>query len=142
MSKNYTLEVKAREDGELYLEFPDDLMDQVGWHVGDQLKWADRNDGSFELTKVPTDWVLVECVSTFRHRYMVQAPVGKSEWALDTVSMEEAIEFSQKHLGEQIASHRVVSREEALSLCRTDNDYAKSWTDDKLVEVFFTPVVD
>jgi hypothetical protein len=85
-----------------------------------------------------TELVLVECVSTFKVKYMVEVPKGKAEWALDTVVMQEAKEFSQEHIGESIFSHRVVSKKEALTLCDTDNDYAKSWTKDKKMEVFFT----
>ena len=95
--------------------------------------------------KVETQWVLVECVSTFRNRYMVEVPVGtdqfgkdKSEWALDTVTMNEAKEFSQDWLGEQIVSHRIVTKEEALGLCDVDNDYAKVWNDEHKLNVFFT----
>jgi hypothetical protein len=93
-----------------------------------------------------TQWVLVECVNTFRQRYMVEVPVGtddygndKSEWALDTVTMNEANEFSQQYLGETIVSHRIVSKEEALTLCDTDNDYTKSWDDEHKMKTFFTP---
>lgn len=85
-----------------------------------------------------TEWVLVECVSTFKMKYMVEVPRGKSEWALDTVIMQEAKEFSQEHIDESIFSHRVVSKKEALSICDTDNEYAKSWNKDKKIEVFFT----
>lgn len=84
------------------------------------------------------EWVLVDCVSTFRMRYMVQVPVGKAEWALDTVTMQEAKEFSQEHLGETIVSHRVVSMAEALEVCDTDNAYCAGWPTDKKVEAFFT----
>jgi len=63
-----------------------------------------------------TQLVLIECVSSYRIRYMVEVPKGidtlgndKSLWALDTVSMNEAREFSQEHIGEQIISHRVVA---------------------------------
>lgn len=96
-----------------------------------------------------TQYVLVETVSMFRMRYVVEVPVGtddygndKALWALDTVTMEEASDFSQEHLGETIVSHRVVSKKEALELCDQDNSYAKDWTKDKKVEVFFTPWVD
>lgn len=92
-----------------------------------------------------TQLVLVECVSMFRMRYMVEVPVGvddygkdKALWALDTVTMQEAKEFSQEHLGENIVSHRVVSKKEALALCDVDNDYTKSWSKDKKIEAFFT----
>ena len=88
-----------------------------------------------------SEWVLVECVSTFRQRYMVEVPVGQELWALDTVTMNEAKEFSQEHLGEQIVSHRVVTETEALALCRKDNVYAK-WDDEKIKSVFFTSIAD
>ena len=86
-----------------------------------------------------TEFVLVECVSTFRMRYMVEVPAGKTEWALDTVTMNDAKEFSQEHIGEQIISHRVVSKEEVITICVIDNEYTKSWDDEKKMEVFVTP---
>jgi bifunctional ADP-heptose synthase (sugar kinase/adenylyltransferase) len=93
-----------------------------------------------------TQLVLVETVSMFRMRYVVEVPVGtddynndKSLWALDTVTMNEAQEFSQEHLSETIVSHRVVSKKEALALCDIDNDYTKNWSKDKKIETFFTP---
>lgn len=87
-----------------------------------------------------TEWVLVECVSQFRMRYMVEVPKGKADWALDTITCAEAKEFSQEWLGETIVSHRALdSKQEALDLCREGNGYAASWEDDKLVETFFTP---
>jgi hypothetical protein len=139
MSKSYTLDVQQREDGELYLEFPDEILEEAGWKIGDTLKWKDNGDGSFTLTKKETEWVLVDCVSTFRQRYLVEVPRGKTLWAEDTVAMKEAKEFSQRHLGEQIVSHRVVDREAALAMCRVDNAYAASWSDDQLMEAFSTP---
>ena len=99
--------------------------------------------------KEETQLVLVECVSTFRQRYMVEVPVGtddygndKTLWALDTVTMQEAKEFSQEYLGEQIVSHRVVTYAEALSLCDKDNDYVVSWDTETKVKNFFTTVAD
>ena len=92
-----------------------------------------------------TQWVLVETISTFRQRYMVEVPIGidnygknKIDWALDTVTMEEAKEFSQEHIGELIVSHRVVTKEEALSLCDKDNDYTISWPEEQKINTFFT----
>lgn len=84
-----------------------------------------------------TEWVLVETVLTYRIRYCVEVPKGKAEWALDTVTMEEAKEFSQKSLGETIVSHRVVTEEEALAICKEDNDYVNSWDEDMLRNNFF-----
>jgi hypothetical protein len=84
------------------------------------------------------EWVLVDCVSTFRMRYLVEVPEGKKEWALDTVVMHEAKEFSQEHIGEQIVSHRVVTKEEALAICDEDNNYCASWNDEQKEKAFFT----
>lgn len=84
------------------------------------------------------EWVLVECVQSYRMRYMVEVPEGKSEWALDTVSMHQAKEFSQQDIGETIVSHRVISEEDALKMCDVDNDYSKSWNEHLKVKSFFT----
>lgn len=140
MTQNWTLNVEEDpETGDAMLTFPPDLLEKAGWKEGDTLEWIDRKDGSWELKKKEeTEWVLVECVSTFRERYMVEVPKGKELWALDTVSMEEAKEFSQEHLGEQIVSHRVVTKEEALALCDKDNGYCTSWEDDVKIKNFFT----
>ena len=87
-------------------------------------------------------WVMVECVSQFRMRYMVEAPEDHPEYALDTVVCNEAKEFSQEHLGETIVSHRVVKEKEALAICDVDNEYGKSWTKPKKLEAFFTYEAD
>ena len=127
--------------GDLILPLPDDLMESQGFEVGDLLKWKDNKNGSFSITKKvseETEWVLVECISTFRQRYMVEVPKGKTLWALDTVTMEEAKEFSQEHIGEQIISHRTVSKKEALELCDKDNHYGSEWDKETKMKNFFT----
>lgn len=136
------------ETGDLILPFPEGMLEQMGWDVGDTLKFKTHKDGSFTLTKkekLETQWVLVECVSTFRQRYMVEVPIGvdkygkdKSEWALDTVTMQEAKEFSQEHIGEQIVSHRIVTEKEALAMCDKDNEYGTSWPEETKIKNFFT----
>ena len=138
--KTWTLEVKEDpENGDCILEFPDDLMEEAGWKEGDELDWIDNKNGSYTLKKKePTEWVLVECVSTFRDRYMVEVPKGKAEWSLDTVTMNQAKTFSSEHLGEQIVSHRVVTKEEALTLCDVDNDYTTMWNEELKMKNFFT----
>ena len=129
------------DTGDMILPLPDDLMEAQGFEVGDILKWKDNKDGSYSVSKKAseeTEWVLVECVSTFRQRYMVEVPKGNSEWALDTVTMNEAKEFSQEFIGEQIISHRTVSKKEALALCDKDNDYTKDWDKEQKMKNFFT----
>jgi hypothetical protein len=144
--------VELQEDpvtGDYILEFPPDMLEQTGWVEGDSLIWKDNGDGSFMLTKKETQWVLVESIDTFRKRYMVEVPVGtddydndKTLWALDTVTMERAKEFSQEYIGEQIISHRVVTYDEALTLSDKDNDYTVAWDNDTKVKTFFTTLAD
>ena len=145
----YTTKVtEICENGDAIVELPDELVKELNWEIGDTLKFKTNKDGSFTLTKKEKkerQWVLVECVSTHRIRYMVEVPVGidkygknKVDWALDTVTMNEAKEFSQEHIGEQIVSHRVVTKEEALALCDVDNDYCSSWDEELKVKNFFT----
>ena len=136
-----TVIIEEDDEGNLVLPLSDDMLEELGWEIGDTIDWTDNKDGSWSMTKKKeTEFVLVECVSTFRMRYMVEVPKGKADWALDTVVMKEAEEFSQEHLGEQIVSHRVVSKEDALALCDVDNAYTKTWNDEKKMEVFFTPI--
>jgi len=137
------------ETGDLILPLNDDILEQTGWKTGDSIDWIDNKDGSWTMKKIETQWVLVETVSMFRERYMVEVPVGvdmygkdKAEWALDTVTMEEAKEFSQQHLGQTIVSHRVVTKEEALALCDKENDYAKKWNDELKIQNFFTTMTE
>ena len=140
LSKTVTL-VEDEDTGDLILPIGDEFMEAVGWEVGDTLDWVDNKDGSFTITKkqeIETELVLVECISQFRQRYMVEVPKGKAEWAMDTVTLNQADEFSQAHLGETIVSHRVVSKEEMLALCDKDNDYAKAWNDEHKMKTFVT----
>lgn len=140
LSKTVTL-VEDEDTGDLILPIGDEFMEAVGWEVGDTLEWINNNDGSFTLSKTKseeTELVLVECISQFRQRYMVEVPKGKAEWAMDTVTLNQADEFSQAHLGETIVSHRVVSKEEMLALCDKDNDYAKAWNDEHKMKTFIT----
>lgn len=131
----YTVRLEENEHGDLIVPLSDELCNEVGWKIGDTISWKDNGDGSFVMTKavekVETELVLVECVSTFLMRYVVEVPKGHSDWALDSVTMEEAQELSQIHLGEQIISHRVISDEEYIDIFDKDNDYLKSWPIEK-----------
>lgn len=139
MKKNWIVEIQE-QDGEYYLPLSDEMLEGTNIEIGDTVVWRDLGNGSWSLRKKEpeTELVLVECISTFRQRYLVEVPKGKPEYALDTVTMEEAKEFSQQHLGETIVSHRVVNQEEALKMCNEENDYCSSWTDEHKMDVFFT----
>jgi len=85
-------------------------------------------------------WVLVETVSMYRMRYVIECPADHPEYALDTVTSDNAKEFSQNHIGETISSHRVISEEEALKLCLSDNPYTEKWSKDVVIGNHFTIV--
>jgi hypothetical protein len=94
-------------------------------------------------------YILVEAVSQFRQRYVVEVPYPPNdgdcpctaeEWAADTVTMQDAKEFSQLWLGEVITSTREISKEETLVMCDKDNDYVQSWTDEQKMHSFVTEI--
>lgn len=133
--------LETDENGELILPLSDELCAEAGWKIGDTLEWIDNEDGTWTLRKkeMKTELVLVEAISSFRMRYVVEVPVGKKEWALDTVTMNEAEEFSQEHISEQIVSHRVIDMAEYHRLFAEDNSYLNGWTDEQKLR-FITPL--
>lgn len=96
----------------------------------------------FERKMPNTSIVLVETVSLVRVRYLVETPSASIDFALDTVSFNEAKEFSQNWLGETITSHRAVSKKEALELIRAEHARCSSWTDEEKIKTFVTPWKD
>ena len=51
--KSWTLEVKQMiDDGDHFIEFPEEMLKEAGWEPGDILKWTDRGDGSWSLAKI------------------------------------------------------------------------------------------
>lgn len=51
-SKRWTLTVQEHEDGSQFIEFPEEVLKDAGWKEGDTLKWTDRGDGSWSLSKI------------------------------------------------------------------------------------------
>lgn len=75
---------------------------------------------------------LVETVSIFRMRYVVEAE--NAEHAKDEVTMNNdgnLHEFSQLHLDEIISSTREIDRDEYLRQFDEDNDYLQEWDDEQ-----------
>lgn len=72
---------------------------------------------------------LVDTVSMFRMRYVVDT--DNPDYAADAVVMMEDgfKEFSQKHIDEVITSVRPIDTEEYLRVFNEDNNYLTSWTD-------------
>ena len=52
MTKAKTWSVTIEEDGEdLILPLSQEMLDQVGWMIGDILEWHNRGDGTWEIQK-------------------------------------------------------------------------------------------
>lgn len=135
MNKVYTVQIEEDENGEMVLPLPDIITAQLGWKVGDVIDWKINEEGVLTLTKEQkTELVMVEAISTFHHRFLVEVPAGEHDIALDTVEQDEAAEFSQKHLGETTFSYHVMSKEEVCKAFREDNVYLTAWSDAKILE--------
>lgn len=70
---------------------------------------------------------LVETVSIFRMRYVVEAKeAGHAEDEV-VCNTGDLTEFSQKHVDECITSTRELTEEEYIKVFDQDNDYLNSW---------------
>ena len=130
------VKLEQDENGDVILPLSDELCESVGWQIGDTIVWNDNGDGSWTMSKKPkTKIVLVDALVSYRMRYAVElAEDSPEEWAKDTVTMEQAVEFSQECLGEQIVSHRVITEDEFLQQFDKDNSYLADWPADKKFE--------
>ena len=143
MDKSWTVTVEEASDGsgDAVIELTPEMLERFGWKEGDELVWTDNEDGTFTLNKIEeTEWVLVETLSQHKVSYMIEVPKGKAEYALDTVTMEDAKEFSSEHLRptDIVINHRVVTKEEALALSDERNPYGASWDEEIKIKNFFT----
>jgi len=81
-------------------------------------------------------YVMVDAISMFRQRYAIAVPDELSDeeaknWAMDTVTCEDAEEFSQYHMGETISSTRLMNKEQLLEQFDEDNDYLRDWSNEQ-----------
>jgi len=53
--KTYVVDVQKDENGELYIELNDELLEEVGWKIGDTLTWTETEDGKLILKKEEDD---------------------------------------------------------------------------------------
>lgn len=51
---SYTVSVEQDGD-DFVLPFPDELLESVGWEIGDTIGWEQNEDGSWTLSKVSKD---------------------------------------------------------------------------------------
>lgn len=91
-------------------------------------------------------YVMVDTVSMFRMRYVVEVPDDVENctpevYASDTVVCEEAKEFTQYHIGENIVSTREVTLEEAIAQYRKDEPtLGEAWDDEIIIKNAITPI--
>jgi len=82
-----------------------------------------------EVKEMEKKLYLVETVSMFRIRYVVEAREAghaEDEFVME-IGKESFKEFSQHHMDEVIVSTRELSATDYMNLFDTDNDYLKSW---------------
>ena len=48
----YVLDIKEDENGEQYIELTDEMLEKIGWKIGDELVYTETEDGKVMLTKV------------------------------------------------------------------------------------------
>jgi hypothetical protein len=78
---------------------------------------------------------LVETVSVFRMRYVVEAKNASDAKDTVTLSMgDDFKEFSQLHLDEMITSTRKIDKKEYLRMFDEDNVYLKDWNEDQKLD--------
>lgn len=74
---------------------------------------------------------LVETVSVFRMRYVIEAKNASDAKDEVTMNVGELAEFSQLHIDEMITSARQIDKKEYLRLFDEDNEYLKNWSNEQ-----------
>lgn len=85
MENKFIVTLKTNENGDVIMPLLPDVIDGTGWSLGDKIQFTKTENGSVVMQKFETELVMVETVSMFRMRYVVEVPKGKKEWAGDTV---------------------------------------------------------
>jgi len=137
LNSTYKLDVVEGDDGDQLLQLSEEFCTDQDWREGDVISW-DIKDGSVIATnkcaqerknKSGKKLVLVETVSVFRHRYVVEC--NEEEHAADEVvcrlGNDDFEEFSQHHVDESISSTRVITEQEYMELFDKDNHYLAKW---------------
>ena len=66
------LKLKETEDGDLFFNIPDDVLERLGWEEGDEIKFVER-DGGFLLKKVKYESVSLDIDDDDLLKYMMFA---------------------------------------------------------------------
>ena len=66
------LKLQETEDGDLFFNIPDDILERLGWKEGDEIKFVER-DGGFLLKKVKYESVSLDIDDDDLLKYMMLA---------------------------------------------------------------------
>ena len=66
------LKLKETEDGDLFFNIPDDVLERLGWKEGDEIKFVEQ-DGGFLLKKVKYETISLDIEDEDLLKYMMFA---------------------------------------------------------------------
>jgi hypothetical protein len=52
MKQSWVVEPFEVDGGELAIEIPSEILNELNWDVGDELTWVDNKDGSWTLKRI------------------------------------------------------------------------------------------
>jgi len=83
------LQVQSNDKDELYFEFPEDLLNRLGWDVGDDLQFNDNKDGSFTIKKVNMTSIELDFTEKEYYTYLKaahEADMSFNEWVASAMT--------------------------------------------------------
>ena len=141
MNNEYKFDIVEGDDGDQILQLSEEFCKDQDWREGDVISWDTKDGAVIATNKCAQErknhpnrkLVLVETVSMFRMRYVVEC--DEEEHASDEVVMNKGNdtfeEFSQHHIDEVITSTRVITEQEYHELFDKDNGYLAAWDEHK-----------
>jgi bifunctional DNA-binding transcriptional regulator/antitoxin component of YhaV-PrlF toxin-antitoxin module len=88
------LKLKETDDGELFFNIPDDVLERLGWEEGDEIKFIERDSG-FLIKKVKYETIELDFNEDELFKYMRHAHkqgLSFNEWVEEVMS-----EFINQH---------------------------------------------
>lgn len=85
---NNELKLKETDDGELFFNIPDDVLQRLGWEEGDEIKFVERNSG-FLIKKVKYETIELDLNEDELFKYMQHAHeqgLSFNEWIEEVMS--------------------------------------------------------
>tara|TARA_B110000495_G_C23016031_1_gene601833 strand:- start:1921 stop:2223 length:303 start_codon:yes stop_codon:yes gene_type:complete len=74
MTKTYTVDIqKDKQTEDLFVELPPELLENLGWKTGDDVKWEETKEGGFILKKVKYETIELDFDDGELFKYMQMA---------------------------------------------------------------------